>query len=997
MNNSDTKLLDIKALAYKIGGKKLTVKSLAKAILLFDKSRKIVAGILDTDEMFLLKLPEVSYDVPPDIDMIPWPKTIVKRIRDSKNLDMLLSSDQNDSFESVWNDENAESTTNIDSVDLVLGVDDIHQLIEAVTEEVDRSFWFKKKVYENINDLSIKLRSIFGNLMKAYPYHENNLRSLKKVLFHSFAEHFMNDIEYPSNPIIIIASKTSNIEIILREFAKQLECKFEIINGQSSEDTFVISDTEEYPLTIRVFRFRDNDFKLSNSMQEVFDYYETGILAKNESSSTSHLTLLGSIDDIETKATRSFEDKALFVLNNHINIFILKTDASIISGYTSSHHDVLDRILERYEISYKSDYSSEHWNDLKFIERLIDIVHSESFMIFGDGCPNKKYAILNKYTDSLARKAKIQKLCYSKEDIAKLSLLAVLKTGGFDLRSSKGVIRQVFFEIEELSRYDDQSNKKELVFHSACKEIDGLFAKILQMNKPDRIIDYIKEKFFNLNIKIDFRIEYDSNSAKIFVKDIKAYSKLKEGSILVQRPKIRFDDVIGYQEIKNRFKMIIEFFKKKDEYQAMDIKISNRILLFGPPGTGKTMLAQAFAGEIGYPFFAISAAEVTSQKYAGEGGLLLRTIFEKAKKSSPSVLFLDELDAFSSRDQFKGEGGSVAHDARSIINSLLVLLDGFEDNSEVIVIGATNRPEDLDSALTRSKRFGLKFEMLALTAPEREQLIRKHLRPIECEADYDQIVGYIKSRTYGDFSPAKIVDIVEEIKFHSIVEKQKLVNLDDIALIIDKYVYGQKIKQLDPEFKKITAFHEAGHAVVYRYLFPDSIIHRVSVGYRKDSLGITSFDFGEEDKGFTLKNSELIKYLCVFLAGMQAEKIKFNHWDVGSEDDMLRSTKIATLLSPNLDLGSGLKPAIEYSFAMLGFSDQSITDSIKSITVKLIESCTDKTHEILHKCWEYVESLANELYKKEDLSWNEIEPLLIGLPVNEEPLIRTIQGMEINY
>jgi ATP-dependent Zn protease len=972
-------LIEIKAIALALGDEEITIESLSKAVLIYSESRKVLAKKLETEEHHLESIPIINYNVPDNIEDIKWPDMLFKSTYTSLYDELGLEND----------DESGSKSDFEDDLDTKMEIEDVDELIEKLVEEVGNDYWFKKYIFKDLSDLVEKLNIGIERTIRSHPYYNENLLVIKKLLYSRITEAMLRDKDEPVLPIMVITSEDNNIALLFRELADVLGYRFRYFDENDNSDSYLLMSKDKYPLSMSVFNFRDSEIDSIKDIQKMTTYYETGILSEQNTNSD---TTLDNLFDPKISNT-----DVRFIVNNHIIIFLIHVSHNVNLDKEMTNSQLKDKVLSHYYQQSKSEVreiTNERYRVLKYLFRL---AKASNVAFFDSGCSESKIAFLLSFTKDIMKRLKRYSIDYTEGDVHKIVMLSLMKVGKLHVKELETIVANIVFSIEGLLVLRAIKKKKiRICYNTPQLEIASLLANADLKIDDDDVLSYIYEEFLRQNLKISFSVGYDERKMEIQIKDVVVKSDIKEGHLIIQRPKIRFRDVVGYEDVKKRFRMIIEYYKNTDHYKDKNIKMSNRILLHGPPGTGKTMLAQAFAGEIGYPYFAISAAEITSQKYAGEGGLLLREIFDKAKRMSPSVLFLDELDAFSNRDQFGG-GGDLAYEARTIINNLLVLLDGFEDNSDVIVIGATNRPEDLDSALTRSRRFGLKFELASLTAPEREELIKKHLNRAVCSEDYENIVEYIKNHTYGDFPPAKIVDLVEEIKFYSIVEKKRSVTIKDIEVTIDKFIFGEKIKQLDPEFRKNVAFHEAGHTIVYHHLFPENTIQRVSVGYRKSSVGLTLYGGkNEEDIPSLIKNSELVNRLCTSLGGMQAEKIKYGHWDIGSSDDMLTATKLSTILSTHIELGHGVKPAIHYSFITMGLANEGLTALIRDIASSLIEVCTAMSYEILKRNWKYVEAVAFELEKKEDLSWADLLPLLKGMPHNEEPLIKMLEGKVVD-
>jgi cell division protease FtsH len=370
-------------------------------------------------------------------------------------------------------------------------------------------------------------------------------------------------------------------------------------------------------------------------------------------------------------------------------------------------------------------------------------------------------------------------------------------------------------------------------------------------------------------------------------KGIFSFGKSKARLLTGSQNKVTFQDVAGVQEAKFELEEIIEFLKSPGKFQKLGGKIPKGVLLLGPPGTGKTLLARAVAGEANVPFFSISGADFV-EMFVGVGASRVRDLFDQAKKNSPCLIFIDEIDAVG-RQRGAGLGGG--HDEREqTLNQLLVEMDGFEQNSGVIIIAATNRPDVLDPALLRAGRFDRQVVVDKPDIKGREGIFKVHTKMIPLGDDVDL---EILARGTPGLAGADIANIVNEAALLAARRESEKVTMFDFENARDKVLMGIERKSLvisDKE-KEMTAFHEMGHALVGKLIPESDPVHKVTIIPRGRALGITSYLPVEDSHSFS--KSYIESRIVVLLAGRAAEKIKFNQFTTGAANDIEQATRLA--------------------------------------------------------------------------------------------------------
>ena len=367
-------------------------------------------------------------------------------------------------------------------------------------------------------------------------------------------------------------------------------------------------------------------------------------------------------------------------------------------------------------------------------------------------------------------------------------------------------------------------------------------------------------------------------------KQAMAFGKSKAKQQDMKKQKVTFKDVAGCDETKDELRDIVDYLKNPKKYQTLGGELPKGVLLYGPPGTGKTLLARAVAGEAGVPFFTSSGSEFV-EMFVGVGASRVRDLFERAKKSAPAIIFLDELDAVG-RSRFAGIGGG--HDEREqTLNQMLVELDGFESKEGIILIGATNRPDVLDTALLRPGRFDRRINVPVPDIKGRLDILNVHTKKVKLTEGVD--LGVIARHTPG-FTGADLANIVNEAAILAAKKEQKSVDLKDLEEAIEKNIAGpqRKSRIISESEKRVVAYHEAGHTLVAKMLPGCDPVHKVTIIPRGPALGYT-LQMPLEDKYLTSK-TEILNRLCVLLGGRAAEEIAIGEITTGAHDDLNKVT-----------------------------------------------------------------------------------------------------------
>jgi cell division protease FtsH len=460
-------------------------------------------------------------------------------------------------------------------------------------------------------------------------------------------------------------------------------------------------------------------------------------------------------------------------------------------------------------------------------------------------------------------------------------------------------------------------------------------------------------------------------------------SRAKSYDELTGDQKVTFKDVAGNEEAKLELTEVVDFLKRPEEYIKMGARIPRGVLLVGAPGNGKTLMAKAIAGEADVPFFFVSGSEFV-EMFVGVGAGRVRDLFKKAKKKEPCVIFIDEIDAVG-RQRGAGLGGG--NDEREqTLNQILVEMDGFEPNTSVIVIGATNRPDVLDPALLRPGRFDRQVTVTGPDKNERELILKVHSRNKKLAKDAD--LGIIARRTAG-FSGADLMNVMNEAAILAVREGKKEIDNTVMREAIEKVVLGPslKTKVITDEQKKLTAYHEAGHALVSTVIPEASDVQKITIIPRGKAGGYTFSDNGDNDP-ITRKKSEFMADISVLFGGYTVEKLIFGEVTTGASNDLAKATETARSMVTKYGM-SDLGPISfdeSKGLSFLGrdmvegkhYSEQSAA-VIDTEIQKILSTCFQRTQEIITRYRTELDALANKLIEVEVLEleeYNEITKMI---------------------
>ncbi len=465
-----------------------------------------------------------------------------------------------------------------------------------------------------------------------------------------------------------------------------------------------------------------------------------------------------------------------------------------------------------------------------------------------------------------------------------------------------------------------------------------------------------------------------------------SFGKSRARMLSEDQVKVTFQDVAGADEAKEEVSEIVDFLRDPSKFQKLGGKIPKGVLMVGPPGTGKTLLARAIAGEAKVPFFTISGSDFV-EMFVGVGASRVRDMFEQAKKHAPCIIFIDEIDAVG---RHRGAGLGGGHDEREqTLNQLLVEMDGFEGNEGVIVIAATNRPDVLDPALLRPGRFDRQVVVPLPDVRGREQILKVHMRKIPVA---DDVKASIIARGTPGFSGADLANLVNESALFAARGNKRVVDMDDLEKAKDKIMMGAERRSMvmSEDEKRLTAYHEAGHAIVGRLVPEHDPVHKVSIIPRGRALGVTLF-LPEEDR-YSYTKQRLESQISSLFGGRIAEEIIFGADSVttGAQNDIHRATDIARNMVTKWGLSERLGPLTygeDEQEIFLGHSvtqHKNVSDETTHVIDEEVRNFIDRNYErsrrLITDNLDKLHAMAAALMKYETIDHDQIDDIMSGKP-----------------
>jgi cell division protease FtsH len=463
-----------------------------------------------------------------------------------------------------------------------------------------------------------------------------------------------------------------------------------------------------------------------------------------------------------------------------------------------------------------------------------------------------------------------------------------------------------------------------------------------------------------------------------------SFGKSRARMLSEDQVKVTFTDVAGCEEAKDEVVEIVDFLRDPSKFQKLGGKIPKGVLMVGPPGTGKTLLARAIAGEAKVPFFTISGSDFV-EMFVGVGASRVRDMFEQAKKHAPCIIFIDEIDAVG---RHRGAGLGGGHDEREqTLNQLLVEMDGFEGTEGIIVIAATNRPDVLDPALLRPGRFDRQVVVALPDVRGREQILKVHMRKVPTAED---VKASVIARGTPGFSGADLANLVNEAALFAARSNKRLVDMQDLEKAKDKIMMGAERRSMvmSDDEKKLTAYHESGHAIVGRLVPQHDHVHKVSIIPRGRALGVTLFL--PEDDRFSYSKQRLESQISSLFGGRIAEELIFGPEMVttGASNDIQRATELARNMVTKWGLSEKLGPLSygeDEQEVFLGHSvtqHKLVSDETSHLIDEEVRSFIDRNYgrakDLLHENMDKLHTMAAALMKYETIDADQINDIMAG-------------------
>ncbi len=461
-----------------------------------------------------------------------------------------------------------------------------------------------------------------------------------------------------------------------------------------------------------------------------------------------------------------------------------------------------------------------------------------------------------------------------------------------------------------------------------------------------------------------------------------SFGKTKALTAEGERPKVKFSDVAGIDEAVEELQEVRDFLSEPERYRKMGAKIPHGVLLVGPPGTGKTLLAKAVAGEAGVPFFSISGSDFV-EMFVGVGASRVRDLFKQAKEAAPCIIFIDEIDAVG-RQRGAGLGGG--HDEREqTLNQLLVEMDGFEDNSAVILIAATNRPDILDPALLRPGRFDRRVTVDRPDVSGRQKILGVHAanKPLASDVDLERI-----AKITPGFTGADLANLMNESALLAARRRKEKVGRDEVEEAMERVMAGpeRKSRVMSQKEREVIAFHESGHALVGHVLENSDPIHKISIIARGQALGYT-MQVPEEDH-FLSSRDEMLDQIAVLLGGRTAEELFCGDITTGASNDLERATKIAremvTRYGMSEELGTQVFGEAQHEvflgrdYAQKNDYSAETAKRIDDEIERIMREAHDRAREVLSARGDQMRTMAEVLLERETVEGPAVDALLDG-------------------
>ncbi len=523
--------------------------------------------------------------------------------------------------------------------------------------------------------------------------------------------------------------------------------------------------------------------------------------------------------------------------------------------------------------------------------------------------------------------------------------------------SQNGEIKEIFVEGDEITviKMDGTEVKTFKESNTSIYDIEGLNLEGIiydiegssGFNWGGLLLNFLPLIIFGGLLFFLFRSARGANTQAM------SFGRSQARLVKAGTPTVTFDDVAGVEEAKMEMREVVDFLKSREKFQALGARIPRGMLLIGPPGTGKTLLARAIAGEAGVPFYSISGSEFV-EMFVGVGASRVRDLFEQAKRNTPCIIFIDEIDAVG---RHRGAGLGGGHDEREqTLNQILVEMDGFDTNTSVIVLAATNRPDILDPALLRPGRFDRRVILDRPDINGRNAILKVHTngKPLDETVDLE-----VLAKATAGFSGADLANLVNEAAILAARRDKTAIGMQELEESIDRVIAGpeRKSRRISPREKAITAYHESGHALVAKMLPNADPVHKISIVARGMTLGHTR-QLPTEDR-YMLTRAQFTDMLATLLGGHTAEEIIFDEITTGSQNDIENVTKLARKMVTEFGMSEKLGPRTFGHKEELVFLGREISEQ-RDYSDKVAEQIDDEVYAIIQHAHETAKKILTE-------------------------------------
>ncbi len=496
------------------------------------------------------------------------------------------------------------------------------------------------------------------------------------------------------------------------------------------------------------------------------------------------------------------------------------------------------------------------------------------------------------------------------------------------------------------------------------------------------LLNFLPLIFFGAIILFMMRQAQGSNNQAM------SFGRSKARMFVGNRPTVTFSDVAGVEEAKQELQEVVEFLMYPERFASLGARIPKGVLLVGPPGTGKTLMAKAVAGEAGVPFFNISGSEFV-EMFVGVGASRVRDLFEQARRNAPCIIFIDEIDAVG---RHRGAGLGGGHDEREqTLNQILVEMDGFDASTNIIIVAATNRPDILDPALLRPGRFDRRVVLDAPDVTGRKSILNVHMKgkPLD-----DTVNIEVVAKETAGFSGADLANLVNEAALLAARRNLKSIGMPEFEEAVDRVIAGpeRRSRAVNQHEKEVTAYHEAGHAVVAYHMKEADKVHKITIVARGSAGGYTRFLPGEERR--MASRNQMKDFMAVAMGGRTAEEIVFGEITSGASDDLQRSTAIARKMVTEWGMSEKLGPRTfgqKHELVFLGreISEQrdygeKIADQIDAEVGELLQGAHTRARTVLTENQGKLKQIARRLLTDETIDGEVLQTLLSSVPPPDE-------------